>query len=162
MPSVILYDGRNNEIKRCQVQPFGSAPPPTLESLCRSARIADDDKQHMLTCQIEDMMLTADAQKDLRIVDGEIFLKPKVNISTDKAIIDLAINPTFTISVTLTDLLETDSFIAVVLCIKDAPITIPIIDDVGHQEIELSEPGMYSISCQDERLRANQIEIEGV
>lgn len=162
MPSVILYDGRNNEIKRCQMQPFGSAPLPTFESLCRSARIAEEDKQHMLTCQIEDMMLTADAQKDLRIVDGEVFLKPKLNISTDKTIIDLAINPTFTISVTLTDLLETDSFIAVELFINDALITIPIINNTGQQEIELSEPGIYFISCNDSRVRANKIEVEGV
>lgn len=162
MSSVILFDSRDNEIKRCQMQPFGSAPLPTFESLCRSARIAEEDKRHMMTCQIEDMMLTADAQKDWRIIDDEAFLKPKLNISIDKTIIDLAIDPTFTISVTLTDLLETDSFTTINILINDAPINIPIVDNTGQQEIELSESGIYSISCQDERLRANQIEIEGV
>lgn len=69
MRSIILYDTRNNEIKRCQPKPHGSAGLPSFDALCRSARIPDGEKQYMGTIIIDGEYLTYQAQEELRIIE---------------------------------------------------------------------------------------------
>jgi hypothetical protein len=162
MLSKILYDTRDNLIKRCQPEPKGSANLPSFKGLCRSARIPEDEKEYMKTCLIEGELLTNEVQSKYRINNSEAILKPKVNLFINKTQVDISAAETFTLSINITDTLTNEIFSSVDITIEDAVITIDLSNNVGSQEIELSEVGKYMITCNEDRFRSNSIEVEGV
>jgi hypothetical protein len=162
MNSKILFDTRNNNIMRCQPKPHGSAELPDFKGLCKSARISEDQKQYMSTCLIDKNLLTKEAKRKYRINNNEVILKSKVNISTDKSQVDISAAETFTLSINITNVLENETLSTVDITIEDAVITIDLSNNVGSQEIELSEVGKYMITCNEDRFRSNSIEVEGV
>lgn len=162
MSSKILYDIRNNEIKRCQPKPHGSAGLPSFRALCMSARIPENEKEYMETCIIERESLTRQAQRNLRIVDGEATLKPKAKLSADKTEVNISENEEFTLTINIINTIDSDDFGEIYLLINDAEITVNITDNQGSQEIELSDTGEYIIRSNDDRFRANQVKVEAV
>lgn len=67
MPSKILYDTRTLEILRCQPKAQG-IDLPSLNGLCKSARIPEDGKIFMADIYINDDMLTSEAKERLELV----------------------------------------------------------------------------------------------
>lgn len=195
MSSKILYDKRNNQILRCQQVPFGSAGLPSKEGLCRSARIPEDEKQHMDTVIINDNMLTNQAQREYRIVktnqqvqeqyqenetdkDGNSYTatktktvtkllpkaikKPKLIIGVDTQKVIISDNPSFTITVIIADIIDSDSFSSVSTLINDVSFDISVSNNTGTQKITLTDPGKYIIKCDDDRFRSKSITVEAV
>lgn len=162
MSSKILYDIRDNKIKRSQVKPQGSAGLPSLKSLCKSARIPLDEIEFMNTCIIDEEYLTYNAQKELRIVDGKAIKKPKVVISTDRDEISLSTNPQFIINVELLNTVESDSFNLINMSINDAEFQINLADNTGSISVELSEIDTYVISCIEDRFTSTSVEVKAI
>lgn len=162
MSSKILYDTRNNLILRCQPKPKGSAKLPSLDALCKSARVTEDDKQYMDTIVIDGDYLTRQAREQLRIVkiDGKIAVKnkPKVNLSVNYS--EIFAGETIKLSIEITEVLEIDNFEIVKMKINDIEFTVPIENNQGVKEIELQEPDVYKISCTDHRFISQLVEVE--
>lgn len=162
MPSKILYDIRNNQIMRCQPEPHGSAGMPSFDGLCKSARISEDNKQYMETCITERDILTNQAIKEFRIIDNEAIEKPKLEITTDKQEIVLSVDPTFVVTVNITNTIESDDFSSVDMLINDVSFSIDITDNTGSKTIELSEADTYIIACDDDRFVFQPVEVVAV
>lgn len=161
MPSKILYDTRTNEIKRCQPKPYGSASLPSFDGLCKSAMIPNVEKEYMDTCIIMGEYLTYQAKKQFRIVEGELFKKPSITITTNKQQINL-INPTFAINVEIINTIETDNFNSIQMSINDVEFTIDVTDNIGNKTIELAEVDTYVISCIDDRFISRPVEVVAI
>jgi hypothetical protein len=162
MASKILYDTRDNEIKRCQPEPHGSAGMPSFEGLCKSARISENDKQYMETCITERDILTNQAIEELRIIENETIKKPKVEISANKQEVVLSNNPEFTVTVNIYDTINNDNFSSVDILINDVSFSIDITDNSGDKVIELSEADTYIIACDDDRFVSQVVEVVAV
>lgn len=152
----VLYDTRNNEIIRYQPEPFGLiGAVPSFEELCNSARISEEEKKYMDICTINnDTLLTT--VKEHRIINGKIIIKPTVNISIDKQQINLP-DPTFTISLEITNSIESDSFSSVQMSINDIEFTIEITNNIGSKVVELVEADDYNIKCIDNRFISQSV-----
>ncbi len=162
MPSKILYDTRNNEIMRCQPEPKGSAGMPSFNGLCKSARIPEGQKEYMETCIIEKDMLTNQAIKELRIIDGETIEKPKLEITIDKQEVVLSDNPEFVVTADISNTIESDDFTSVDMLINDVSFSIDITDNTGSKTIELSEADDYIIVYNDDRFISQLVEVVAV
>jgi hypothetical protein len=195
MPSIILYDNRDNEIKRCQTEPHGSAGMPSFEGLCKSARIPEDEKEYMDTCIIDSNMLTNQAKYELRIVEtmqeveeeyqreetdpeGDTYQvtdtsivekllpaaikKPELTINTNVSEVSISTNPIFTVEVGIQNIIETDNFTSVAMTINGVEFFIPIIDNNGSKQIELSEADTYIIAYDDDRFISETVEVVAV
>jgi hypothetical protein len=162
MPSKILYDTRDNSIKRCQPEPHGSAGLPSFKGLCKSARIPEDEKQYMETYIVSNPILTNQAIRELRINNGEAILKPLVELSIDKTEVDISTNEIFTLTVNITDTIDSDNFSSVDMLINDVSFSINLTDNLGDKVIELSEADIYIIACNDNRFVSQTVEVVAV
>jgi len=162
MPSKILYDTRDNEIKRVQPRPKGVASLPSFEGLCKSARIPENEKEYMETYIIDRNILTNQAKYELRIVEDEAILKPKVEISANKQEVALSDNPEFTITVNISNTIDSDNFSSVDMLINDVSFGVDITDNSGDKIIELSEADTYIIAYDDDRFISETVEVVAV
>jgi hypothetical protein len=160
MPSRILYDTRDNSILRCQAEPKGSARMPSIEGLCRSARVPDNELEYMESIIIEENMLTQKAKKQLRIIDNEVFEKPKCEINLSSS--QITAGSIVTADIEITNTLESDVFSEVNMQINDVDFIVPIIDNEGSKNIELTEADTYKISCVDDRFLSQPVKVEVV
>lgn len=162
MGSRILYNKETLEIIRCQRKPFGSAGMPSFEAICMSALIPEDEKELMGTCIINERISTKEAIERLRIVNGEIIHKPKLEITVDKQQVDISIESVFSITIDITETIESDNFSIVSMLINDVNFDIIVNNNTGTQSIELSDAGLYVITCSDNRFRSQPIQLEVV
>jgi hypothetical protein len=160
MPSRILYDTRDNSILRCQAEPKGSARMPSIEGLCRSARVPDNELEYMESIIIEENMLTQKAKKQLRIIDNEVFEKPKSEINLSSS--QITAGSIVTADIEITNTLESNVFSEVNMQINDVDFIVPIIDNEGSKNIELTEADTYKISCVDDRFLSQPVKVEVV
>jgi len=160
MPSRILYDTRDNSILRCQAEPKGSARMPSIEGLCRSARVPDNELEYMESIIIEENMLTQKAKKQLRIIGNEVFEKPKCEIDLSSS--QITAGSIVTADIEITNTLESDVFSEVNMQINDVDFIVSIIDNEGSKNIELTEADTYKISCNDERFLSQLVKVEVV
>ncbi len=159
MPSKILYDNRDNEIRRCQPKPHGSAGMPSFEGLCRSARIPENVKEYMETCIITNDLLTNEAVDNLRINNGEAIKKPTVNITVDKQFVSLS-EPTFTINTEVINMIDSDVLDYIEMNINDVYFEIGLVNNKGNKIIGLTEGNTYKITCVDNHLISNFVEVK--
>lgn len=160
MPSKILYDTRDNSILRCQPEPKGSATLPSFETLCKSARVSESQKENLDTIIINGDYLTKEAQEKLRVMNNQVALKPKVVIELNKTkitaigyiILNIKIHNTF----------KYDNYTEIKMQINDVEFAVPVENNQGVKEIELQEPNIYKISCIDRRFISQPIEVEVV
>lgn len=162
MISKVLYDSRNNEIKRVQPQPKGSAPMPSFKGLCKSARIPESDKEYMETLTINEDMLTKYAKRNYRIVNGDFILKPKVEITADKYEQSLSNDDDVKITVNIVDTLENETFNSVDLYVENANITVDLTENTGNKTFTFTHTGIYEVGCMADTFRSDPIEIEVV
>ncbi|QTL99827.1 hypothetical protein GM661_18640 [Iocasia frigidifontis] len=160
MFSKILYDTRTNKILRCQPKPHGSAPMPSLNGLCKSARISEEEKQYMATTEIEGEMLTNQAQKELMIFNGIAVSKPELIITSDKYKINISNDPTFIITVKLEGKHQPD-ISSMEMLINEISFNMPLDNYQGSKKIEV-EGGTYTIACNDDKFISDSIEVVAV
>lgn len=160
MFSKILYDIRTNEILRCQPKPHGSAPPPSFEGLCKSAKISEDEKQYMATTEIEGEKLTNQAQEELMMFNGIAVSKPELIITSDKYKINISNDPTFIITVKIEGKHKPD-ISNVQMLINEISFNMPLVDYQGSKTIEIEE-GTYKIACNDDRFISEAIEVVAI
>ena len=160
MASKILYDIRDNSIIRCQAEPKGSARMPSIEGLCRSARVPDNELEYMESIIIEENMLTQKAKKQLRIIGNEVFEKPKCEIDLSSS--QITAGSIVTADIEITNTLESDVFSEVNMQINDVDFIVSIIDNEGSKNIELTEADTYKISCVDDRFISQPANVEVV
>jgi len=147
MPSRILYDVETEEIVRCQPEPTGSAGMPCKWALCKSARIPQPQQSKMSTVDIDYEVLTSQAKNELRIIDGQVFDKPKVSLELDKK--EVEHKEEINVKVSLTDTLESDDFEAVEFNIGEQQVEL----DIGENELIFEDEGEYSITLTDNRFK---------
>lgn len=166
MPSKILYNKNTNEILRCQPEPKGSATLPSLDALCKSARVAEDEKEYLDTIVISGDYLTHTVQDNFRIVDldNEIQVKKKptveINPSTNK--LELSTNNILTVDINIQDTITIDNITNIDMKINDVKFSIDITDNIGSKEIELNEADTHKIHCTENRLISKPVIVEVV
>ncbi|AZO93555.1 hypothetical protein [Halocella sp. SP3-1] len=160
MFSKILYDTRTNKILRCQPKPHGSAPMPSLNGLCKSARISEEEKQYMAVTEIESEMLTNQAQKELMIFNGNAVPKPELIIISDKYKINISNDPTFIITIKIKGKHKPD-ISNIEMLINEISFNMPLDNYQGSKTIEVEE-GRYTIVCDDDKFISESIEVVAV
>lgn len=160
MSSRILFDKRNNEIIKSQIKPVGSAPKPSFENLCVSAKVPEAKKQYMRTLITDKNILTKTAKEQFRIIDNAIFEKPKCEINLSSSQMTTA--SILTVNVEIIDALEGEFFSEVKMHINDVSFVIDLANNKGSKNIELTEPDNYQISCVDDRFISRQATVEVV
>lgn len=166
MPSKILYDTRDNSILRCQPEPKGSATLPSFETLCKSARVSESQKENLDTIVISGDYLTNHVQDKFRVVEIdnkiEVRKKPKVTITPSTNKLKLSANNILTIDINIQDTIAIDNVTNIDMKINDVKFSIDITDNIGSKEIELNEVDTYKIHCTENRLISKPVIVEVV
>mgnify|MGYP001097838681 CR=1 FL=1 len=139
MSTHILYDVRDKSIVRAQTIPYGVDMSPTKSALLLSARVPEDEYNNydVLVYEGGDY-LTTKAKEQLRIVE--------------KPTLKLIVNG-FEVSVIVTNTLIGETFNSITLQVDDVPINVPLTDNQGSITLEFTDPGTYTITCNDERFQ---------
>lgn len=132
----------------------------------RELRIIMEEQQVEEEYQVEktdpetgETHMTTETKIVTKILPKAIY-KPKVELKIDKQQVILATNPKFTINLTITDTIESDNYTSVNILLDDVPIIVNITDNHGSSIIELTEPDVYTISCNDDRFRSQPVQVE--
>ncbi len=139
MSTHILYDVRDKSIVRAQTIPYGVDMLSTKIALLLSARIPEDeyDNYDVLVYEGGDY-LTTKAKEQLRVVE-----KPTLNLIVNG----------FEVSAIVTNTLIGETFDSITLQVDDVPINVPLTDNQGSITLEFTDPGTYTITCNDERFQ---------
>lgn len=147
MRSVILYDQRTSEIVRSQVYPVGTVAAIDASLMLAASHIPENEWRYYSTLVVDGKYLTNNARAMLRIVDGQAVGKPTLSIS---AAFD---SGRYTVTLAVGNTLRDEQYDSAIISVDGVELPIVLTDNVGTVTLEFTDPGTYTITCNDERFQ---------